>query len=264
MSPFFSIITVTKNSEKKIEKTIKSVKYQNYEDYQHIIIDGYSSDKTYSIIKNFNSKKILSKQILDKSLYEGLNNALHFANGKYVVFLHAGDYFFDFKILTNLRKILANDADVLVGGCIFYKDHSIKRVWKTANNINFDNAYKAPHTSMVIKLDTFKKIGYFDTRYLIASDTESILRLFKNPSTKILTYSNYICFMELGGLSTSIKFMLLKIKEDIKIYFQYYKIKFFVKYFLKILSKIPQFFISNKEIKKLKKNFDEILIKFED
>ena len=48
MSPFFSIITVTKNSEKKIEKTIKSVKYQNYEDYQHIIIDGYSSDKTYS------------------------------------------------------------------------------------------------------------------------------------------------------------------------------------------------------------------------
>jgi glycosyltransferase len=263
MRPFFSIITVTKNSEKKIEKTIKSVKYQNYEDYQHIVIDGNSSDKTYSIIKNFNSKKILSKQIIDRSLYEGLNNALNFATGKYVIFLHAGDYFFDFKILNNLRKILAQDVDILAGGCIFYKDHSIKRIWRNADNLNFNNAYKAPHTSVVIKLDTLKKIGYFDTNYLIASDTESILRLLKKPSIKILIYNNYICFMELGGLSTNLKFMFLKIKEDLRIYLKYYKSKFLVKYFLKILSKIPQFFISDEENKILKKNFDEILIKLD-
>ena len=263
MRPFFSIITVTKNSEKKIEKTIKSVRYQNYEDYEHIIIDGHSSDKTYSIIKNSNSKKILSKQITDKSLYQGLNNALSFATGKYIIFLHAGDYFFDFEILNNLRKILTQDADILVGGCVFYKDHSIKRIWKTKNNLNFNNAYKVPHTSTVIKLDTLKKIGYFDTYYLIASDTESILRLLKKPSIKILIYKDYICFMELGGLSTNLKFMLLKIKEDLRIYFKYYKSKFLVKYFLKIFSKIPQFFISDEEKKILKKNFDKTLIRLD-
>ena len=50
-----SIITVCLNSEKHIERCIKSVKYQNYpkNKIEHIIIDGYSQDKTFKIIKKF-------------------------------------------------------------------------------------------------------------------------------------------------------------------------------------------------------------------
>ena len=54
--PFFSIITVVKDSEKDILKTLKSVKNQNCKDYEHIVIDGFSRDKTFKIIKNLNQK----------------------------------------------------------------------------------------------------------------------------------------------------------------------------------------------------------------
>ena len=51
-----SIITVTKNSEKFLKDCILSVKKQSYKNYEHIIIDGNSTDKTIKIIKSFKGK----------------------------------------------------------------------------------------------------------------------------------------------------------------------------------------------------------------
>ena len=46
--PFFSIITVVKNDENNITKTIKSVQNQSFKNFEHIIIDGKSTDKTFT------------------------------------------------------------------------------------------------------------------------------------------------------------------------------------------------------------------------
>ena len=51
--PFFSIITVVKNDEVNIEKTIKSILNQNYKNFEYILIDGKSRDKTFQNIKKY-------------------------------------------------------------------------------------------------------------------------------------------------------------------------------------------------------------------
>jgi len=56
-----TIITVTKNSEKFLTKCIDSVSSQNYHNYEHIIVDGNSTDKTKNIIKSYRKKKIQLK-----------------------------------------------------------------------------------------------------------------------------------------------------------------------------------------------------------
>ena len=49
-----SIITVTKNSSKYLLENLKSVSSQSYKNYEHLIIDGNSSDKTLEIVKRLN------------------------------------------------------------------------------------------------------------------------------------------------------------------------------------------------------------------
>ena len=51
-----TVITVTKNSEKYLKKNIESVLTQNYKNYEHIIVDGNSLDKTVKIIKSYKKK----------------------------------------------------------------------------------------------------------------------------------------------------------------------------------------------------------------
>ena len=54
--PFFSIVTVCYNSEKTISNTLDSVLAQNFIDYEYIIVDGGSTDKTLDIIKSYELK----------------------------------------------------------------------------------------------------------------------------------------------------------------------------------------------------------------
>ena len=95
MKPFFSIITVTKNTEEKIDLTIRSVLSQNFKNFEYIIVDGYSADNTFAnIIKYKNNKKIRIFKRRDKNFYDSLNYAIRKAKGNYISILNSGDIFF--------------------------------------------------------------------------------------------------------------------------------------------------------------------------
>jgi len=55
-NPFFSIITCTLNAEKYLEENLGSVNRQTYTDFEHIIIDGMSTDNTIKVIDQFKKK----------------------------------------------------------------------------------------------------------------------------------------------------------------------------------------------------------------
>ena len=88
--PLFSIITVVLNGEKYIEKTIKSIISQSYKSYEHIIIDGGSTDKTLNIINKYKKiTKIISKK--DKGIYDAFNIGMSYAKGDYICFVNSDD-----------------------------------------------------------------------------------------------------------------------------------------------------------------------------
>jgi glycosyltransferase involved in cell wall biosynthesis len=68
-----TIITVTKNSQKFLEKNIKSVLSQSYKKYEHIIVDGNSTDNTLKIIKKYKNQIKFIKNKNDKGLYHAMN-----------------------------------------------------------------------------------------------------------------------------------------------------------------------------------------------
>ena len=71
--PFFSIITVVKNDEKNISKTIDSIQNQNFKNFEHIVIEGKSNDNTIG--------KILRYKNIDIVIYEK-DNGIYYAMNK--------------------------------------------------------------------------------------------------------------------------------------------------------------------------------------
>ena len=94
MSFFFSIVTVVKNDENCILSTLKSVKSQSFSDYEHIIIDGCSTDKTLQKIEKFENKKIILISEKDSGIYEAMNKGIYRSCGKFICYLIVVIYYF--------------------------------------------------------------------------------------------------------------------------------------------------------------------------
>ena len=108
LQPTFSIITVTYNAERWLERTLLSVLNQSYSNVEYIIIDGASKDKTVEIIRQYEAGIAFWISEPDHGLYEAMNKGLQHATGDYVWFLNAGDTLYTAdtlqQIVHSLRK----------------------------------------------------------------------------------------------------------------------------------------------------------------
>ncbi len=238
----FSIITVVKNDKANIESTIKSLLSQNFSDYEHIIIDGSSSDGTSKVIKKIirNQKKINYVRKKDKNLYEALNRGIEIAKGNFIGILHSGDIYFNNEVLKLVNSKITNEIDIL-SGFLIYVDSNFKkkRFWNyKIKNLNPYNVFKVAHPSTFISKKVFKKIGYYNTSYTISSDADFLLRVSKIPNISFMLLQRTFISMKMGGLSTSYSRIFRKIYEDLKIYLFHFKFLFLLMYVKKIIYKI--------------------------
>ena len=89
--PIISIITVVKNDEKNLDKTIQSVVNQKYKNIDYIIIDGKSDDNTVEIIRKYQNKLSFWKSENDDGIYDAFNKGLDHARGDFIGFVNSGD-----------------------------------------------------------------------------------------------------------------------------------------------------------------------------
>lgn len=118
--PTVSIITITYNAERFLERTIQSLVSQPTSDYEYIIVDGGSTDGTLAIIHRYENVVTHWTSEPDRGLYDAMNKGLHRATGQYVWFMNAGDELHDPQTLPNLlRHIRASWADVYYSDALF-------------------------------------------------------------------------------------------------------------------------------------------------
>jgi glycosyltransferase len=243
-----TIITAVKNDVKNIEQTIKSVLLQNFKDFEYIIIDGDSDDGTSEIIKKYlNVSRLSYFRSKDINLYDGLNKGINLSKGKFISFMHSGDFYYNNSVLKEIFSIKnLSNYSLLAGDVIFFKDKKVNRVWKIPlkQKLSF---YQVPHTGTFFKRGIYNKIRNFNIMYNISADTDFLIKFF-NLQESYLLLNKYTIFMCHGGLSTSLKNILKKIKQDLKIIKKNYNYSFISVYFRKIIFKIlsKQFFLQDK------------------
>lgn len=116
-TPLISIVTITYNAAGCLLPTMESVAAQTWRDFEHLVIDGASTDDTLKIARQNPDTRILSEP--DRGLYDAMNKGLRMARGKYILFLNAGDSF-------RGNDVLAKYAErALAGDDIIYADTMI-------------------------------------------------------------------------------------------------------------------------------------------
>lgn len=115
-TPVISVITVCYNAEHEIVATLQSVKEQTFTEYEYIIIDGASKDKTLEVISqsSVTPTHLISER--DKGIYDAMNKALALAKGEYLMFLNAGDSLYSSDTLQRIAEVAKNEnPDVIYG-----------------------------------------------------------------------------------------------------------------------------------------------------
>jgi len=188
----FSIITCTYNSEAYLQKNIDSVKNQAFQDFEHIFIDGFSTDKTIEMIKKYQQEfpdKVKLFQFEPKGIAHAMNKGIGVSSGDYINHLHSDDSFFNNDILQTLSDCINFHADI----DWFYGKANFINAEKSASRIiPHRKIYRKirywlllltnyiPHQSVFIKKAVFNKFGTFDENLKNIMDYDMWIRLSKN------------------------------------------------------------------------------------
>lgn len=203
----FTIITVCYNAEKFIEDTIKSVLMQEYQNFEYIIKDGNSTDKTmdivYSMLDEKENIRIISEK--DNGIYDAMNCAVSQAMGQYVYFLNAGDCFENPAVLKDVERFLdENQVDVAYGDVILVKNEnqSIRKYGKICSRkMYFLSGDCICHQAMFARTQLFEN-KLFDLRYKVCADKEWQLYHIVNRK-KFMPMSFPIATVLVDGFSTA-------------------------------------------------------------
>ena len=206
--PTLSIITVVLNGEKYLEESFKSLHQQKNLNYEHIVIDGGSSDDTIKIIKKNENKIDYWCQINDKGIYDAFNFGMMLSRGKYLGFLNSDDIFSE-KAFYYLKSYIKNypEKDFIFGavkkhwGVLYgYKPFKIHWSW---------GFYSSHSTGFFIKLSAAKRVGLYNLKYKFSSDYDYFFRMIIKEKLKgIGTKKNELFgIFRRGGFSSRIKFI---------------------------------------------------------
>jgi glycosyltransferase involved in cell wall biosynthesis len=194
---------------------------QSYENREHIIIDGASTDGTIDVINQHIDKITIFKSEPDKGIYDALNKGIQLASGDVVGFLHADDFYASDEVLSKIAQAFQDPSVCAVYGDLEYvhkQDKSkIIRHWQSNHfsqrDLNW--GWMPAHPTLYVRRDFYLKISSFDISYSISADYLSILKLFTLPDFKTKYIPNVFVRMRLGGTSNrSIKAIFKKSKED--------------------------------------------------
>lgn len=206
-SPLFTIITATFNAADTLARTIESVDSQLCRDYEHLIIDGASSDNTLAIAEATVNplRKIYSEP--DKGLYDAMNKGISKAEGKYLIFLNAGDKFHSTQTLQLLAEAAGseNAPGIIYGQTIIVDDRGRNprpRHLQAPRELtlgSFADGMLVCHQSFV----ALRKItGFYNLRYRFSADYEWCIRCLQHSRRNVFIDHEPLTDYLDGGLTT--------------------------------------------------------------
>ena len=219
-----SIVTITYNAARTLQRTLDSVACQTYADIEHLIIDGASKDATVAIAERYKAAsrhEVVIQSEPDKGLYDAMNKGLLKATGDYLVFLNAGDTLYAPDTIETVVRCVQQPPLLLerAGGeapAVIYGDTAItdaegnflhlrthrppeQLTWKS-----FKQGMLVCHQSFYVLTSLARQIPY-DLQYRHSADVDWCIRIMREAERQQLALVNthaILANFEEGGDTT--------------------------------------------------------------
>ena len=213
-NPLLTIITINRNNEVGLESTMKSVLSQDRNDFEYVVVDGASTDKSVEVIRRYteqfgNRIKWISEP--DKGIYNAMNKGIRMATGEYVEFLNSGDCLASPDVVSKMYVALKEkgnpsiiygnmlkdmvDGTILKDKCFAGKDISLIGFYSGALN----------HSPAYIRRDLFAKYGFYDESLKIVSDWKWYLQAIVLGEEKPVYVDLDVTLFDMNGISETNK-----------------------------------------------------------
>ena len=217
MEPLVTIVTVAFNSEKTIEKTIKSVLNQTYPKIEYLIIDGKSGDKTVEIAKAYEEqalKKGYSYRIVsekDRGIYDAMNKGIALAKGEIMGFINSDDWYEKDAVALSVKTMLKKQCDITFGDIAIHKADG-SRIVKKAKLSPYETSRHWNHPTMFVKTSVYRD---FPFRQKGIHDDYGAYLAMKKAGKKVEVIHRVLADFSMGGASNkrSLRLSVKRIKD---------------------------------------------------
>lgn len=185
-----SIITATYNSAATLGDTIRSVLAQTYGDWEHLIIDGGSTDNTLAVAESYRSRyggrlRIVSEP--DNGIYDAMNKGIRLANGNIIGLLNSDDYYSSNDILSAVAEAIERECgqrgvEAVYGDVVYVSREDTSKIVRRYSSRGFRRwkmriGLMPAHPSFYCLKSVYDRCGLFDADMRVAADFEHLLRV---------------------------------------------------------------------------------------
>ena len=165
-----SVITVNYNDQLGLERTIKSLQLQTAMNYEHIIIDGGSTDGSKEVIEHYQESFSYWVSESDNGIYHAMNKGIEVAQGDYIIFMNSGDTFYQRESIELFNKNIGEEGFIYFNINLKKKEEST--IYKPDQKLSFSTLrYQMPfHQATFIRRELFLKFGMYDESLKIVAD----------------------------------------------------------------------------------------------
>ena len=243
--PFLSIITINCNNAAGLRKTLESVRMQTFTDYEHIIVDGGSTDDSVEVIKEFLSDEGYASHVTwwcsekDGGIYSAMNKGIRHACGIYIATLNSGDAYVSNALCGLLETASNNPNAILYGAISTFKNGDFEGAICTGAK-NLDRGM-IPHPASFVPKSLYAKYGLYDESFKSSGDWELFIRFFLG-AEKFVYLNKIITEYDLGGISTTHTELVQKENKRLLIKHGLWNYKKQIKYIIKKMTHLLFFY----------------------
>jgi hypothetical protein len=209
--PTVSVVTVVRNAAPSLSRTFQSVFAQDFGDFEYIVVDGASSDRTIDTIKRYQDCVDTWISESDTGPYDAMLKGAKLARGRYVIFMNAGDEFVESHSLHDAFEHVPDGVDIIYGHHFYINNKGRPEVTLArsldeayARLVQGDLGHKwlsgiPCHQSTFVRTELLVDLG-FESRFKIAADHNLLFTAMKG-GARAYHCNTFVANYFSGGLS---------------------------------------------------------------